>query len=312
MTNRVSRREFVGQTLAGLGLSGIGPALQAADASAPRLPTVRWGNHDLTRLLVGHNPIKGISHQTSALSDEMRRYFADDAQRGVELLRRCEEVGLNACQMGYRPSEPFVRDMLQRHHEAGGQLKWIATFYSSPQDPKEAREELDRLLRLNPRPIGVQQVGNTSDELMRTNRLKLTQENLKRFRDSGLLVGLGTHNHEVIDHAESQGWDLDFYQCSFYRSLFSLAESGRGRELFEEEARESMTRTIRQATKPCIAFKVLGAGRHCESLESIEAALRCAFDHIKPSDVVLLGMWQKHRNQVGENARLVRKILAPA
>ena len=155
----------------------------------------------------------------------------------------------------------------------------------------------------------MQQIGNTSDALMRSGRIDLTLENLKRFRGAGLLVGLGSHNHEVIDYAENKGWDVDFYQCCLYRSVFSLDEAHRGREEYEEEARESMTRTIRQVHKPCIAFKVLGAGRHCQSSATVEAALRYAFEHIKPTDVVLLGMWQKHRDQVAENTRLVRRIL---
>ncbi len=113
----------------------------------------------------------------------------------------------------------------------------------------------------------------------------------------------------MIDYAENRGWDLDFYQCCFYRSAFSFDPARLGKETFEEEARRSMTRTIRQVSKPCIAFKVLAAGRHCGSPQSVEAALRYALEQIKPSDVVLLGMWQKHKDQVAENAGLVRKIL---
>jgi hypothetical protein len=260
--------------------------------------------------LVGHNPIKGMSHLNQALNQEMRDYFAADGRRGVELLRRCEEMGINTCQMGYRPSEQYIEELLRRHDAEGGRLKWIASFYSLPQDAADARKELEQLLRMNPRPIGVQQVGNTSDLLMRTGRIDLTRENLRRFRDSGLLVGMGAHNHEVIDYAESHGWDLDFYQCSLYRSVFSLRETERGREVFEEEARESMTRTIRQVSKPCIAFKVLGAGRHCGSPEAIDGALRYAFGRLKANNVVLLGMWQKHVDQVADNVWRIRHLLA--
>jgi hypothetical protein len=310
--NAITRRQFITSPLAGAAIARVCLALHAADSAAPRLPTVRWGTHDLTRLLVGHNPIKGVSHQSNTLSREMRDYFAADTRRGVQLLRRCEEMGINACQMGFRPHEQFIQDMLQEHRAQGGRLNWIASFYSSPLEPEAARDELAHLLTMTPRPIGVQQVGNTSDYLMRTGRIDLSQENLKRFRDAGLLVGLGTHNHEVIDYVESKGWDLDFYQCSFYRSVFSLRTGEQGRELFEEEARESMTRTIRQVSKPCIAFKVLAAGRHCQSPWTIETALRHAYANIKTTDVVLLGMWQKHLDQVREDASLVRKILTPA
>ena len=306
---QINRRHFLGAGLTGLAITAFSRAATGDAESASSLPKVRWGRHDISRMLVGHNPIKGVSHTSEALSREMRDYFAQDMSRGVEMLRRCEETGINACQMGYRANERFIEEMLRRHYAAGGQLKWIASFYSHPAEVQAVRQELAQLQRMNPPPIGMQQVGNTTDLLMRQGRIDLALENLKRFRDTGLLVGLGSHNHEVIEYAESKGWDVDFYQCSFYRSVFSLNDAHYGRERFVESDRDAMTRTIRKAGKPCIAFKVLAAGRHCQSIAALEEALRYAFNQIKPNDVVLLGMWQKHRDQVGENVNIVRNIL---
>lgn len=307
--HRISRREFAGASLAGLGAAARACGAAPDQEAAPLLPTVRWGRHEITRLLIGHNPIKGVSHQSATLNQEMREYFTDPA-RGTALLRRCQTLGINACQVGFRPNETFIEDMLRSHYAQGGRLRWIATFYSLPEDREAGKQELARLLKMDPPPIGVQQVGNTSDWLVKQGKLDLALDNLKRFRDAGLLVGLGSHNHEVIDHAESKGWDLDFYQCCFYRSVFGLDPSKAGREIYEDEAREAMTRTIRQVSKPCLAFKVLAAGRHCGSRQTIEAALRFAFQNIKATDVVLLGMWQKHQDQAGQNVALVRRILS--
>ena len=308
----VSRRGFLTVTAAAAAGMRALQATATQDRPSALLPTVRWGDHEITRLLVGHNPIKGVSHLSADLSRDMRIWFAADRSRGVALLERCQSVGINACQMGFGPGEPFIEPLLQTHYARGGRLKWIATFYSKPQDREDGKTELRRILRMDPPPIGIQQLGNTGDWLMRENKIDLALENLKMFRDAGLLVGLGSHNHEVIDYAENKGWDLDFYHCCFYRSLFGLDSTKRGTERFEEEGRRSMTRTIRQVSKPCIAFKVLAAGRHCGSPGSVEAALRHAFENVKPTDVVLVGMWQKYADQVGENAKTVRKILAGA
>jgi hypothetical protein len=227
----------------------------------------------------------------------------------VELMRRCEELGMTTFQVGFRPSERLVEKLLRDRRAEGGRFQWIATFYSLPQDREAAGEELKYLLRMDPPPVGVQQVGNTTDLLMRQGKLDQSRENLKRFRDAGLLVGLGSHNHEVIDYAESKGWDVDFYQCSFYRSLFGLNAEPNSGESFAAADRQAMTQVMRRVSKPCIAFKVLAAGRHCQSTATLEAALRSAFQSIKPTDVVLLGMWQKYKDQAGENAALVRKVL---
>jgi hypothetical protein len=219
-------------------------------------------------------------------------------------------VGINACQMGFRPGERvLIEETLRKHYREGGTLKWIASFYALPTDRETAKEELARILQMEPRPLGIQQVGNTTDALLKEGKMDLALENLKRFRDAGVLVGLGSHNHEAIDYAASKAWDVDFYQCSFYRSVFS-PKPPRAGELFEDEDRQAMVRTIRQVSKPCIAFKVLGGNRHCASPESVEKALRFAFENIKAVDVLLVGMWQKHQDQAAENASIVRKILA--
>ncbi len=67
---------------------------------------------------------------------------------------------------------------------------------------------------------------------------------------------------------------------------------------------------VRQVSKPVIAFKVLGANRHCGTPADVEGAIRFALTSIKPTDVVLLGMWQKHKDQVAENVGYARKALA--
>ena len=299
--SRINRREFGGASLAALGTAAVLPAVSAGESQHATLPTVRWGKHEITRLLLGHNPIKGMSHFSDALNRDMRAWFGDDPGRAVRLIGRCEELGINTCQIGGQ----VCQDALRAHYARGGKIQWIATFYSRP---GQGKEELARILRMDPKPIGVQQLGNVSDALMRQGKIEQVRENLKMFRDAGLLVGLGSHNHEVIDYVEDRGWDVDFYQCCFYRSCFGLNPAGRG-ELFEEEARQSMVKTIRRISKPCIAFKVLGANRHCHSPAAVERAIRFAFEHIKPTDVVLLGMWQKYRDQVAENTGYARRIL---
>jgi hypothetical protein len=43
--------------------------------------------------------------------------------------------------------------------------------------------------------------------------------------------------------------------------------------------------------------------------EGVEGMVRFAFKNIKPNDVILLGRWQKHKDQVAENVGYPRKIL---
>ena len=298
---KINRREFTSATLATLGASVLGQSASGQQQQGATLPGVRWGKYEISRVLVGHNPLKGTSHFSSELSGEMSEFFSDGHLHGRQLLRRCQQCGINTCQMGGTNME----ELLRLHYAEGGSLQWIPTFYSPP---GKGKEELARILKMDPQPIGAQHYGGTTDRLMREGKIDLALDTIKMLRDAGLLVGLCSHNHEVIDYAENKGWDVDFYQCSFYHSTDGLHRKD-GSEVFEEEHRRSMVKTIVQVSKPCIAYKILGANRHCKTPAGVERAIRFALENLKPTDVVLLGMWQKYKDQVAENVGSARKVL---
>ena len=296
MNHPLDRREFLSSSLAAAGtLLACGTATGAA-APEGTLPMVRWGKHDISRLLVGHNPLKGQSYTSSQLDQEMRQWYDPNQGHDVELLQRCQAAGINTCQMGATAME----DVLRRFYARGGRMQWIPTFYSKP---GEAKEELKRVLSMEPRPIGIQHYGGVTDTLFNKKRLDDARDTLKMFRDAGVLVGFGSHNPRAIEYAEEKGFDVDFYQCCFYQHVHE--------KVWKDEERQRMVATIRRVSKPCIAFKVLGGNRHTKTPEDLYNALKFAFDHIKPTDVVLLGMWQKYKDQVGENHGLAWKILTP-
>jgi len=54
---------------------------------------------------------------------------------------------------------------------------------------------------------------------------------------------------------------------------------------------------------PCFAFKILGAGRHCDSQEAVQAAFNFAFANIKPTDAVVVGMFPKYLDQITLNVQ---------
>ena len=81
-------------------------------------------------------------------------------------------------------------------------------------------------------------------------------------------------------------------------------------EVYLREHRDVMCDLVRQTDKPCIAFKVLAAGRAIGSSDQIRAEFRYALARIKPTDPILVGMYQKFGDQVGENAAMVAEICA--
>ena len=114
-----------------------------------------------------------------------------------------------------------------------------------------------------------------------------------------------------MDTIEDCAWDVDFYQTCLY-TVYADKSTGKidqENEVFEDRDRDRMLAFIRGCSKPCIAFKALAAGRKCRSEEEVRTALEVVYGDIKSSDVVCVGMWQKEKDQVAQNAQWVREIL---
>jgi hypothetical protein len=69
-----------------------------------------------------------------------------------------------------------------------------------------------------------------------------------------------------------------------------------------------MFAVIKAARKPCLAYKVLAAGRRIGTPAEVRRCFETALSHIKPTDALIVGMYQEFGDQVGENAALVREI----
>jgi len=133
------------------------------------------------------------------------------------------------------------------------------------------------------------------------------------MRDTGLVVGLGSHRPSVIEYVCSKQWDVDFSMPSWYNlakgEKHVQATQGFKEEFFDDNDSQYMIQQIQSTSKPCLVFKILGAGRKTKSKKDLESAFRNAFETIKPTDAVIVGMFQKYTNQVEQNADLVRRIL---
>ncbi len=305
-SNYLSRRDFIRSTAAVGAAAGlpIPPAAVGRDASL--LPTVKFGRAEITRLIIGSNPFYGYSHFNQVFDKHMREWMT--AERKMEVLHACEKHGINTWQLHYN-DEPHQD--YSRYRSEGGKMNLIlladfALMREPALVPKIAAEM---------KPLGIAHHGNRTDERFRNGEKGKVREFLKIVRDSGVMVGLSTHNPNVIDAVESENWDIDYYQACLYR-VSRTAEEARKEfgeapigEIYYEKDPERMCRVIRQTKKPCLAFKLLGAGRLINNKGSIEAAFRYALSNIKETDAVIVGMYPKYSDQVRENTDMIRRIL---
>jgi len=272
-------------------------------AVAPPLPTIAFGPHRVSRLIIGSNTINGGSHLSRFVNQQMRRYFTPD--RVVEFLHQCEQAGINTWQSG-----PANLDDYERHRSQGGQLQYISLACDDDSNPGP----LARVLQV--RPIGVAHHGEVTDRLFKSGQIGQVQDFLKRVRDTGVMVGVSTHMPAVVDHVESRGWDVDFYMTCAYERHRTREELKDLlgcvpipiREVYLEEDPPRMFEAMRQTTKPCLAFKILAAGRLCDRQETVERAFESTFAQIKPNDAVIVGMWPEFEDQVALNAGYVRRF----
>lgn len=267
------------------------------------LPTIALGQHHVSRLIMGGNPFSGGSHTSAEMDQAFLDYYTTENIKAA--LRECEAHGVNAVQAR---GDRHIMRMLREYRNEGGTLQWIAQTASELRDlPGNIRACADAGA------IAVYHHGTRTDGLWREGAIDEVRDLLQVMRDSGVAVGLGTHLPEVIEYSEAQGWDVDFYMASVYTLGVARPKNGTmGQHLpgerFDAPDRDRMCATIRATPKPCLAFKILAASRHCTTPEDVREAFAYTFANIKPTDAVVVGMFQRDVNQIAMNAAFVREL----
>jgi hypothetical protein len=135
-----------------------------------------------------------------------------------------------------------------------------------------------------------------------------------------MLVGVSTHMPDVVDAVESKDWDIDYYMTCVYerhrsrevlKELLGHVPIPVG-EVYLESDPPRMFRAIQKSKRPCLAFKILAAGRLSEHRSWVEQAFRDTLTSIKPTDGVIVGIYDRYNDQPAENAEFVRRFTKKA
>jgi hypothetical protein len=318
-----TRREFI-QSSAALAVAIAGgaatklaaepqasPQAEKAAPAAPetsahaQVPKMKFGSAQISRLVMGVNPMYGFAHYNNNFGMAMRDWYTQD--QVVEVLHRANSFGINA--FNFVNVDRSQQD-LARFQAEGGHMHLIMQMMAKD-DPVTIVRDL--------KPLALQRRGEEIDAAFKKGDMTGEREWCKRARDLGVLVGVGTHKPEVIDLVESQGWDVDFYSGCVYNRTRSPEE---WRKVLNGELPEMpgdiyiqsdparMYKVMRQTTKTCFAFKILAAGRIPDN--GVEQAFRTAYASIKPHDGVYVGMFPRIKDEVRENAEIVHRILTQA
>ncbi len=311
-----TRREFLqtGVALA-VGMMGGAATALAAEPSARaeekhaksagaevQVPKMKFGNAEISRLVLGVNPLYGFAHYNNNFSRAMREWYTPE--RVCEVLHRANSFGINA--YNYVNVKRAPQD-LARFEAEGGKMHLIIQVTASD-DAAALVKDL--------KPLALQRRGEEIDVAFRNGTMASEREWCKRARDLGVLVGVGTHKPEVVELVEEEGWDVDFYSGCVYNRTRSPQEwkqllNGQlpemPGEVYVRGDPERMYKVMRQTSKTCFAFKILAAGRVAD--DAVAQAFRTAYASIKSQDGVYIGVFPRFKDEIKEDAELVHGIL---
>lgn len=256
------------------------------------LPTVDFCGLNLTRLLIGANPFGGFSHQNRERDDAMRTWSTPERIR--ETWDRAAAAGING--FVTNNETPHVINTTTAYLADGGPLQWIAQV--AFRDEPEAA--LDRVVGIGAKAAFIH--GGIMDGLYAQRDEAKVRAIVRHGQSLGIPIGTAGHAPEVHDWVNSLDL-VDFHVVCFF-NCGSLHFGGGERFVLQDAY--AAVECIQRLPKPCIGYKILGAGR-------IDAAMgfEFAFEHIKPGDVVNVGMHRGDSDTIVEdNARLAERLLS--
>lgn len=315
------RRRFLKQVsaaMAGLAAStriAASPAVAGEPAPVPpddrpagTLPTIALGKYRVSRMVAGSNPINGYSYMGPHADRHMREYFT--VERTVEFLQQCEREGINTFQFSTGGN---TQETLAELRRAGSQMQLICLHASA-----------DTLLETvkQTEPIAMVHHGGVTDKLFAQGQSGKVHDFVKRAHDAGVLAGVSAHNPDCIRRIADEGWEVDFFMtCLYFLTRASVPETQPavaalptldiGYPFFKNDP-QVMTEVVRQVPQPCLAFKILAAGRMCNSEDQVRKAFAFAFEHIKPIDGVIVGMYPRFFDEIHANAEYTRQYAVAA
>jgi hypothetical protein len=267
------------------------------------MPQISFGKHSISRLIVGSNTLNAGSHLSRFVNMQMRSYFTTD--RVIEHLTKCNELGINTWQ-----SVPGNLNWYRMLQEQGINMNFISLGWDTNEDPNM----LERTAAAGA--IGIAHHGEFTDINFKNGKMNLVREYCKKIRQAGVMVGVSTHMPDVVKHILYEDWDVDFFMCCVYERHRSREELMKLLgdvpipipEVYLEKDPPRMFEVMRQTDKPCLAFKILAAGRLCDHQDNVEQAFKSTFERIKPNDAVIVGMYPEYEDQVSINIEYVKKF----
>ncbi len=312
-----SRRKFLsGATVVAAGMMA-GPVSKSEPLVGR--PTIKLRDRQVSRLIVGSNPVYGYSHFNRQYDQHMLEWFTDE--RIVKLLLDCEKAGIDTWQASFSHS---MDRQFPKIRGAGCRIQWIclaASWHFDESLPRTPDALLDGVIRCaqaaaKHSPIAIAHHGWATDLLWREGKIDLIRTFVNKVHDLGFAAGISTHNPAILEALDEKGWPCDFFMASLHylsrrpeewKKEIGVLPVGEG---YIATDPPRMCAAVRRASKPCLVYKLLAAGRRCGSPKEIRDSFEFAYKNIKPVDAAIVGLYPRYSDQIAEDTQIVRQILA--
>ena len=261
------------------------------------LGTVKLGNLEISKIILGGNPFSGFSHISAEKDIEMKKYYK--VAKIKEELAKAEALKVNTY---LARADHHVIRTLGEYWDEGGKIQWIAQTC-----PGVGQVDLGVYNAINGGAKACYIHVGQMEYFLANNKLDKVPKYIEMIRKMGMVAGVAGHDPKVIEWAE-ENLDVDFYMCSYYHP------SNRGnnpkhdagiQEYYNKEDREYMVNLIQKLSKPAIHYKVLAAGRN-EPKEAFKYVAR----YLRPQDAVCIGIYSKiNPNMLEEDIKFLESAL---
>lgn len=286
MDESTTRREFLKETaLIGAAVAAMRAAdgLDAAETGDDKMPTIKLGGLEVSRMILGSNPFFGFAHKPGDVGRKMREYYT--GERVMAVMDEAAERGVTAV---WTPCYPDWIRLWKKYRQRGGKLKvWIG----QPDRYEQMKEHITACAKNGGKAICIQ--GESIDRAFARERYDLVREWLELIRSFKLPAGMASHRPTTHLLAEKKKLPTDFYHQCVYQP-----------ENYSKRCRDLAVETIKKLDKPVVAYKVLAAGRL-----AAKTALTHIFGHLRAKDGICVGIWPPQKpDQLQEDTALTRTL----
>ena len=259
--------------------------------------SVKFGEVEVTRLVIGGNPFSGFSHQGRERDREMLHYYTVD--RIKDALRKAERAGIDTF---FGRTDRHVRRLLVEYWDEGGEMQWFGQTASEMGDQMRAIRGAAAAGA-----TGVYVHGGIVDYWFAQGQYDMLELALKTMRECGVVAGFAGHSVEVHTWIRDN-LEPDFQMCCYYDPsprTNSPHHVSSVDEKWDDAHRDRMVSLIHTIPCPVVHYKVFAGGN-----KPIQEGFQFLATSMRENDLVCIGHYlPDNPDMIAQNVETFERLV---